>query len=118
MSDPSVTDHIEMARQYLNKALRAGVQKGRLKQGQPGKKGAQSYWIVSKAQRREVLVKYNKNKKAVEFNDVDDFSNPKVCMIILTFKKFCYGKSDLGANFGQLSLKSLFHEENQNSDFS
>lgn len=80
MSDPSVTDHIEMARQYLNKALRAGVQKGRLKQGQPGKKGAQSYWIVSKAQRREVLVKYNKNKKAVEFNDVDDFSNPKAAV--------------------------------------
>ena len=85
MSDPSVTDHIEMARQYLNKALRAGVQKGRLKQGQPGKKGAQSYWIVSKAQRREVLVKYNKNKKTVEFNDVDDFSSPKVCKVIKTF---------------------------------
>jgi len=77
MSDPSVTDHIEKARQFLNKAMRAGVQKGRLRQGQPGKKGSQSYWIVSKAQRREVLVKYNKNNKTVEFNDVDDFSNAK-----------------------------------------
>jgi len=77
MSDPSVTDHIEKARQYLNKALRAGVQKGRLKQGQAGKKGAQSYWIVSKAQRREVLSKYNKNKKSVEFKDVDDFGMTK-----------------------------------------
>lgn len=77
MSDPSVTDHIEKARQFLNKAMRAGVQRGRLRQGQPGKKGSQSYWIVSKAQRREVLAKFNRNNKSVEFNDVDDFSNAK-----------------------------------------
>ena len=78
MSDPSVTDHIEKARQFLNKAMRAGVQRGRLRQGQPGKKGSQSYWIVSKAQRREVLAKFNRNNKSVEFNDVDDFSNAQV----------------------------------------
>ena len=78
MSDPSVTDHIEKARQFLNKAMRAGVQRGRLRQGQPGKRGSQSYWIVSKAQRREVLAKFNRNNKSVEFNDVDDFSNAKV----------------------------------------
>eukprot|EP00092_Neocalanus_flemingeri_P007197 GFUD01007775.1.p1 GENE.GFUD01007775.1~~GFUD01007775.1.p1 ORF type:complete len:617 (+),score=219.18 GFUD01007775.1:50-1900(+) len=87
MSDPSVTDHIEKARQFLNKAVRAGVQRGRLRQGQPGKKGSQSYWIVSKAQRREVLAKYNKNKKTVEFKDVDDFSNPKKPVFKPSIKK-------------------------------
>ena len=90
LSDPCVTDRIEKAKEFLSQALKAGVQKGRLKQGLPGKKGSHSYFTVSKTQRREVLTKYKKNKRLVEHKDVD-VAKEKNKVDILSLMNGCYG---------------------------
>lgn len=88
MSDPSVTDHIEKARQFLNKALKAGIQKGRLRQGVAGRKGSQNYWVVNKINRMNTIIKYNKNKESVEYKDVDDFVNTKAPVRKVTARSY------------------------------
>ena len=58
----------------LGKALKAGVQKGRLMfaKHQP-KNGGKNYRLVTKPNRRKVLAKWSRHKKSVEYKDVDDF---------------------------------------------
>ena len=74
MKDPSVTDSKQKAAFMLGKALKAGVQKGRLMfaKHQP-KNGGKNYRLVTKPNRRKVLAKWSRHKKSVEYKDVDDF---------------------------------------------
>ena len=74
MKDPSVTDSKQKAAFMLGKALKAGVQKGRLMfaKHQP-KNGGKNYRLVTKPNRRKVLAKWTRHKKSVEYKDVDDF---------------------------------------------
>ena len=74
MKDPSVTDSKQKAAFMLSKALKAGVQKGRLMfaKHQP-KNGGRNYRLVTKPNRRKVLAKWTRHKKSVEYKDVDDF---------------------------------------------
>ena len=74
MKDPSVTDSKQKAAYLLGKALKAGVQKGRLMfaKHQP-KNGGKNYRLVTKPNRRKVLAKWSRHKKSVEYKDVDDF---------------------------------------------
>jgi hypothetical protein len=95
LKDPSVTDPKNKALYLLTKALKAGLDKGRLMQGKPGRPGALNYRLVTKPNRRKVwrttrcpsgpscsttnysfqmLAKYLKNKRNVEYKDTDDFS--------------------------------------------
>ena len=74
LKDPSVTDSKQKAAYLLGKALKAGVQKGRLMfaKHQP-KNGGKNYRLVTKPNRRKILAKWSRHKKSVEYRDVDDF---------------------------------------------
>ena len=69
-----MTDSKQKAAFMLGKALKAGVQKGRLMfaKHQP-KNGGKNYRLVTKPNRRKVLAKWSRHKKSVEYKDVDDF---------------------------------------------
>jgi len=73
MKEPSVDDPKNKATYMLTKALKAGLDKGRLMMGRSGKPGTHNYRLVTKPNRRKVLAKYLRNKKAVDYKDVDDF---------------------------------------------
>ena len=66
----------------LGKALKAGVQKGRLMfaKHQP-KNGGKNYRLVTKPNRRKVLAKWSRHKKSVEYKDVDDFGKVRAALI-------------------------------------
>ena len=82
MKDPSVTDSKQKAAFMLGKALKAGVQKGRLMfaKHQP-KNGGKNYRLVTKPNRRKVLAKWSRHKKSVEYKDVDDFGKVRAALI-------------------------------------
>jgi len=73
MKEPSVDDPKNKATYMLTKALKAGLDKGRLMMGRSGKPGTHNYRLVTKPNRRKVLAKYLRNKRAVDYKDVDDF---------------------------------------------
>ena len=83
MKDPSVTDSKQKAAFMLGKALKAGVQKGRLMfaKHQP-KNGGKNYRLVTKPNRRKVLAKWTRHKKSVEYKDVDDFGKVSVRSLV------------------------------------
>ena len=70
----------------LGKALKAGVQKGRLMfaKHQP-KNGGKNYRLVTKPNRRKVLAKWSRHKKSVEYKDVDDFGKVSPCVTRSTY---------------------------------
>jgi len=77
LNDPMTTDSNQKAKIILNKALKFGVEKGRLKYGKPGKKATtQRYYLVKKKKDiKKVFEQFNKNKKLIEFNE-DAVRNP------------------------------------------
>jgi len=77
LNDPMTTDTNQKAKIILNKALKFGVEKGRLKLGKPGKKATtQRYYLVKrKKDIKKVFEQFNKNKKLIEFNE-DIIRNP------------------------------------------
>ena len=62
------TDTNAKAKLILAKALKFGVEKGRLRLGKPGKT-TQRYYLAKKGVRKVAHDKFNKNKKLVEFDE-------------------------------------------------
>ena len=88
MKDPSVTDSKQKAAYLLGKALKAGVQKGRLMfaKHQP-KNGGKNYRLVTKPNRRKILAKWSRHKKSVEYKDLDDFGKVSPCEVSHLWKE-------------------------------
>ena len=70
------TDTNAKAKFILAKALRFGVEKGRLRFGKPGKT-TQRYFLAKKGVRKVAHDKFNKNKKQVEFDEEAVRNPPK-----------------------------------------
>ena len=68
------TDTNSKAKLILSKALKFGVEKGRLRLGKPGKT-TQRYYLAKKGVRKAAHDKFNRNKKLVEFDEAV-FRNP------------------------------------------
>ena len=68
------TDTTSKAKLILSKALKFGVEKGRLRLGKPGKT-TQRYYLAKKGVRKAAHDKFNRNKKLVEFDEAV-FRNP------------------------------------------
>jgi len=83
LADPLVTDMDtpDVAKKKLDRALRSGVQKGRLRTSQSNKKGTKGYWIVGKVKRKELLARYAQNKDAVDYKDIEIISPEKLIEI-------------------------------------
>ena len=68
MNQSLVEETVNKARPILNRALKFGVDVGRLRLGKPGKKAvSQRYFLAKVTQRRQANIKYNRNKKLVDF---------------------------------------------------
>ena len=61
------SDTKQKASIILNKALKFGVEKGRLRLGKAGKH-VQRYRLSMKGARKQIIMQYNRNKKLVEFD--------------------------------------------------
>ena len=70
------TDTNAKAKFILAKALKFGVEKGRLRLGKPGKT-TQRYYLAKKGVRKLAHDKFNKNKKLVEFDEAAVRNPPK-----------------------------------------
>ena len=70
------TDTNAKAKFILAKALKFGVEMGRLRLGKPGKT-TQRYYLAKKGVRKAAHEKFNKNKKLVEFDEAAVRNPPK-----------------------------------------
>lgn len=68
------SDTKQKASIILNKALKFGVEKGRLRLGKAGKH-VQRYRLSMKGARKQIIMQYNRNKKLVDF-DEEAIRNP------------------------------------------